>query len=172
MVQLSEEYRSAPDAKVLALIQWIRQHQCAAVEIGGAKKKVDWSGQRVIIFTEYGHTKRYLWDILSAAVEGTSDADPDERTYMTNAAITELANNRPRAARFSTVSFRKIASPIVSIVRLKFQSSEIAHRGRNPEHGTVDQHQALSAAPSLALRGALAGLAAFAVSPSPVSGSR
>jgi hypothetical protein len=75
MVQLGEEYRSAPDAKVLALIEWIRQKQCSAVEIGGAKRKAEWSGTRVIIFTEYGHTKRYLWDILSTAVQGTPDAD-------------------------------------------------------------------------------------------------
>ncbi len=29
----------------------------------------------MIIFTEYGDTKRYLWQVLSTAVQGTADAD-------------------------------------------------------------------------------------------------
>jgi len=76
----AEQYKGAPDAKTLALIDWIRTHQCAAVRLGGADptrspEELDWTDRRVIIFTEYGDTKRYLQRILTAAVEGTTQAD-------------------------------------------------------------------------------------------------
>jgi hypothetical protein len=76
MVKLAEEFRGAPDAKTLALLEWIRRHQCPAVKIGGAEGgRGKWSDRRVLIFTEYGDTKRYLWQVLSTAVQGTGDAD-------------------------------------------------------------------------------------------------
>jgi hypothetical protein len=76
MVRLAEEYRGAPDAKTLALLEWIRRNQCPAVKIGGAEgSRGKWTDRRVLIFTEYGDTKRYLWQVLSTAVQGTTDAD-------------------------------------------------------------------------------------------------
>ncbi len=75
MVKVAEEYRGAPDAKTSALLEWIRRHQCPAVKVGGASSKAAWSDRRVLIFTEYGDTKRYLWQVLSTAVQGTPDAD-------------------------------------------------------------------------------------------------
>jgi hypothetical protein len=76
MLKLAEEYRSAPDAKALALIEWIKKNQCPAAAIGGASgSKGKWSDRRVLIFTEYGHTKQYLWQILNTAVQGTADSD-------------------------------------------------------------------------------------------------
>ncbi|GAB4209394.1 MAG: DISARM system SNF2-like helicase DrmD [Sandaracinaceae bacterium] len=73
MVALAEGHRAAPDAKVLALLAFIREHQCAAVGVGGAVRGADrgWSDRRILVFTEYGDTKRYLWQLLSAAVDGT-----------------------------------------------------------------------------------------------------
>jgi hypothetical protein len=82
MLKLSEQSRREPGAKVLALIDWIRRHQCAAVQIGGAtspsrKKGVlpAWSDTRVIVFTEYADTKRHLREVLTAAFEGTAQGD-------------------------------------------------------------------------------------------------
>ena len=77
MIKMAEEYRGAPDAKTLALLEWIKRHQCPAVKIGGADGggRAKWSDTRVLIFTEYGDTKRYLWQVLSTAVQGTTDAD-------------------------------------------------------------------------------------------------
>ncbi|HEY3352938.1 MAG TPA: DISARM system SNF2-like helicase DrmD, partial [Polyangia bacterium] len=76
MIRLAEEYRGAPDAKTMALLEWIRQHQCPAVKLGGADgRKAEWTDRRVLIFTEYGDTKRYLWQVLSTAVQGTTEAD-------------------------------------------------------------------------------------------------
>ena len=68
--------QSAPDAKALALVDWIRRNQCAAVKVGGAEgKDKSWNDSRAIIFTEYGDTKRFLWQVLSTAVEDTHDGD-------------------------------------------------------------------------------------------------
>lgn len=72
------QQRGAADAKVRCLVEWIREHQCPGVTIGGASpKKADraWSDRRVLIFTEYGDTKRYLRTLLNAAVDGTDQGD-------------------------------------------------------------------------------------------------
>ncbi len=77
MLELSGEHRYAPDAKVLALIQWIAENQCPAVTPAGADDSRDtqWKDARLIIFTEYADTKRYLTQVLTAAIEGTAQAD-------------------------------------------------------------------------------------------------
>jgi hypothetical protein len=71
MRALAEQHRHAADAKVRALVDWIRAHQCPAVALGGATARGAWSDRRVIIFTEYGHTKTYLKNLLGTACEGT-----------------------------------------------------------------------------------------------------
>jgi hypothetical protein len=63
---------------VSALIDWIREQQCPGVRIGGAQGKGaqrKWSDRRVLIFTEYGDTKRYLMQVLAAAIDGTHLGD-------------------------------------------------------------------------------------------------
>ncbi|MDY0001367.1 MAG: DISARM system SNF2-like helicase DrmD [Polyangia bacterium] len=88
MLSLADQYRGAPDGKVLALVDWIRRHQCPAAQVGGADPKADpkakpadtrWTDRRVLVFTEYGDTKRYLLQILGAALRGT---DQDEDRIM------------------------------------------------------------------------------------------
>ncbi|HLE68232.1 MAG TPA: helicase-related protein [Vicinamibacteria bacterium] len=78
LLSLAEQYRGAPDAKVLALLDWIRENQCPGVQLGGAQgkgKDLKWTDRRVILFTEWGDTKRYLWQLLTTAVQGTDRAD-------------------------------------------------------------------------------------------------
>ena len=80
MTKLASDYHVAPDAKALALLDWIRRHQCQGARVGGLPRgasKADraWSQTRVIVFTEYGDTKRWLRDVLDAAIAGTSDAE-------------------------------------------------------------------------------------------------
>jgi len=79
MLSLAEQTRGAADGKVLALLDWIRREQCGGARRGGGtsltpKQRV-WTDRRVLIFTEYGDTKRWLWQLLSAALQGTDDAD-------------------------------------------------------------------------------------------------
>jgi ERCC4-related helicase len=86
MLDLAAQYRSQPDAKVLALLAWIRRNQCPGVRLGGAREKLSpgdarWTDARVILFTEYGDTKRYLQQLLGAAVEGTERGDERIMTF-------------------------------------------------------------------------------------------
>ncbi|MBI3178395.1 MAG: hypothetical protein HYZ27_01965, partial [Deltaproteobacteria bacterium] len=65
---LAAQHATAPDAKVDALVRWIQTHQCRGVRIGGTTARgadLDWSDRRVIVFTEYGDTKRYLAQVLA-----------------------------------------------------------------------------------------------------------
>jgi superfamily II DNA/RNA helicase len=80
----AERFRAQPDAKVRALLDWIARHQCAGVRVGGRgsdaprsaiKKDGAWTPRRLIIFTEYGDTKRYLMQQLNGAIAGTERAD-------------------------------------------------------------------------------------------------
>lgn len=80
MLELARVARIQPDAKLLALLTWIRAHQCPAVTIGGVPSTADadsrrWTDTRVLIFTEYGDTKRWLVNMLAAAVAGTDRGD-------------------------------------------------------------------------------------------------
>lgn len=77
MVLKARRGKAAPSAKLLSLLAWIREHQCEAVALGGAAKgkKRDWSPRRLIVFTEYVDTKRYLANLLRTAFEGTDRGD-------------------------------------------------------------------------------------------------
>jgi hypothetical protein len=76
MRALAEKARRAPDAKALALLAWIREHLCPAVGLGeDTKASRNWKPDRVILFTEYADTKRYLVELLSAAIAHTKDGD-------------------------------------------------------------------------------------------------
>jgi hypothetical protein len=73
MLDLARKHRFDPGAKALAVLDWIRRNQCAAAEVGGAdlSKGRGWTDTRLIIFTEYADTKRYLQQLLAAAIAGT-----------------------------------------------------------------------------------------------------
>ena len=80
MMQLASQQRGAADAKVRALVAWIQEHQCAAVAVGGPDAKAPkatkkWTDRRLLIFTEYGDTKRYLRLLLNTATDGTDRGD-------------------------------------------------------------------------------------------------
>jgi superfamily II DNA or RNA helicase len=66
MLDLARELRSQPDAKIQRLLEWVQINLCAG-------KK--WNDRRVIIFTEYADTKRYIERMLESAIEGTSRAE-------------------------------------------------------------------------------------------------
>jgi len=78
MLKLAREQRGAVDAKAATLLRWVQEHQCPAVNASeGRAPKAGraWTERRVLIFTEYGDTKRYLKNLLSAAIDGTDEAD-------------------------------------------------------------------------------------------------
>lgn len=80
MQSIAERQRAIPDAKAMALFEWIREHQCAGADLrltGEKRSKAQrtWTNTRVIIFTEYADTLRWLHSLLAQAIEGTDDAD-------------------------------------------------------------------------------------------------
>jgi len=76
MRALAEKARREPDAKVTALLAWMREHLCPAIGLGeGTRASRAWTPRRVILFTEYADTKRYLVDLLTAAVAHTDDGE-------------------------------------------------------------------------------------------------
>ncbi|AFY66687.1 DISARM system SNF2-like helicase DrmD [Geitlerinema sp. PCC 7407] len=75
MTQIAEQARHQPDSKVKKLEDWIRQHLCPDLGKSGAI----WLNRRVLIFTEYTDTKRYLEEQLGAII-APSDRGPDSRS--------------------------------------------------------------------------------------------
>jgi ERCC4-related helicase len=72
MAQIAEQARHERDSKVKKLEDWIRQHLCRDLGKPGAT----WLNRRVLIFTEYTDTKRYLEQQLGAII-ANSDRDRD-----------------------------------------------------------------------------------------------
>jgi SNF2 family DNA or RNA helicase len=73
MQSIAEQARIHPDGRVRFLIQWMQKHMCPAIHLPDEKGKGDtnWTDERMIIFTEYEDTKRYLVNMLRSAVSGT-----------------------------------------------------------------------------------------------------
>jgi hypothetical protein len=92
MTSIAEGARDLPDAKIRALVDWIRQNQCPDLPTLDAKRRGSprWLPPRllsaareedrqlfkgaVLIFTEYAHTKDYLVHQLEAALAGSEGA--------------------------------------------------------------------------------------------------
>lgn len=70
MTETAEEARGKSDSRTEKLIEWIREHMCPDLGKPGAK----WNDTRVLIFTEYDDTKRYLFGRLEAAINGSDQA--------------------------------------------------------------------------------------------------
>jgi superfamily II DNA or RNA helicase len=82
MLQLSRRHREASDAKVDALLAWIRTNMCAAAGLPDAKRKdLGWQDKRLIVFTEYGDTKNYLLDQLNRALGHTEQGADRVMTF-------------------------------------------------------------------------------------------
>ena len=77
MRSLADKARRQPDAKARALLAWMRAELCPGIGLEGDRppNQRGWSKRRVILFTEYGDTKRYLQELLAEAVAGTDRAD-------------------------------------------------------------------------------------------------
>lgn len=84
MTELAERSRRLPDARVRWLVDWIRAELCPGLPALGATASgppATWLPRRVIIFTEYADTKRYLDQQLKAAIAGTDRAEERIATF-------------------------------------------------------------------------------------------
>lgn len=68
--EIAESARHQPDGRIRELIRWMKANMCADLGKPGAV----WNDTRIIIFTEYDDTKRYLRDQLEAAIAQTDRA--------------------------------------------------------------------------------------------------
>jgi superfamily II DNA or RNA helicase len=70
LVHLADKYRDVDDARIISLLAWIDANQCtgSAQRVPGAR----WNDRRLIIFTEWEDTRRYIQNRLNAAL-GASD---------------------------------------------------------------------------------------------------
>ncbi|HPA20717.1 MAG TPA: DISARM system SNF2-like helicase DrmD [Verrucomicrobiae bacterium] len=78
MQNVAESARGLPDARVRKLIQWIHEKMCPGVRMPGEacpKPGAAWNDLRLLIFTEYDDTKRYLVGMLRAAIADTDMAE-------------------------------------------------------------------------------------------------
>lgn len=90
MIALARRFRSQPDAKAHALLAWIRANMCPGIAFGGARAKgadAEWKDRRLIVFTEYGHTKQHLVRLLSEAFAPTERGE--ERLLVFDGGMSE-----------------------------------------------------------------------------------
>lgn len=77
--EIAEKARYEPDAKILTLVDWIRENMCPGLPPFGMRVQgaaPAWNNRRVLIFTENREgTKRYLKEMLERAIEGTDLAE-------------------------------------------------------------------------------------------------
>jgi superfamily II DNA/RNA helicase len=76
MVEIAESTRALPDARISRLIKWISENMCPGPDSTNhaPTDPPKWNNTRVIIFTEYEDTRRYVQQQLNAAIAGTERA--------------------------------------------------------------------------------------------------
>lgn len=78
MAAVAEAARGQPDARVRYLVEWIREHLCPGVRLPGdghpRTPGARWNERRLLIFTEYDDTQRWLTTLLRAALVDTERA--------------------------------------------------------------------------------------------------
>jgi hypothetical protein len=86
MTRIAEEARGVPDPRVRYLIDWIRKNMCPGLpEISAAhppSPQPRWNDRRLLIFTEYVDTKRYLEQQLRAVISATHLGEQRVRTLQ------------------------------------------------------------------------------------------
>ena len=83
MSKLAHSERGNPDARVRWLVDWIRKNMCPELPPLGkiSPQTPSWNGRRVLIFTEYTDTKRYLEQQLRSAITFTDNAEARIATF-------------------------------------------------------------------------------------------
>ncbi len=83
MLDIAERTRRLPDARVRYLIDWIRKELCPEMPAWGeaATSPASWHPKRVLIFTEYADTKRYLEQQLRTVIGATDRGDQRIATF-------------------------------------------------------------------------------------------
>jgi len=76
LIALADKHRHAPDARVRALLDWLREHACPELpRRGPATRPLPWKPRRILVFTEFTDTLQYLEAQLAAAFGDHEDRD-------------------------------------------------------------------------------------------------
>lgn len=85
MAEIANGQRGLADARIKWLVDWIRQNMCPGLPpLGEAPREGQppaWNDRRIIIFTEYADTKRYLEQQLRGAIASTDRAASRVATF-------------------------------------------------------------------------------------------
>jgi superfamily II DNA/RNA helicase len=80
--ELADASRRLPDSRILKLLEWMGANQCPAMNPGaGTDASRAWTSTRVIVFTEFDDTLRWLGDILNEKAVGTERGSERIRVY-------------------------------------------------------------------------------------------
>lgn len=77
MGALAEAHRHRPDPRLRWLVGWIKEHLCPELGASGAR----WLDRRVLIFTEFTDTKRYLQQRLAEALANSDREHERVRSF-------------------------------------------------------------------------------------------
>ena len=80
MLSIAEVSRHDKDARISKLIEWIDENMCPGL-LSGRNEALGWNERRVIIFTEFEDTRRYIERCLKEAIFRTNDADRRIATF-------------------------------------------------------------------------------------------
>jgi SNF2 family DNA or RNA helicase len=120
MAAAADESRSLPDAKVKCVVEWIRENMCAGAKLPGESANAgdsSWQDTRLLIFTEWDDTKRYLHQHLREAIARTDDAErrimifhgptPPEKRELIKRAFNMAPSDHPVRILISTDAGRE-----------------------------------------------------------------
>lgn len=120
MASIAEDSRGLPDARVRHLINWMRKNMCPGVHLPGAEvdlAEAEWTELRILIFTEYDDTLRYIHRCLRFAMEGTDWAEarmaifhgptPSDRREAIKLAFNEQPSKNPLRILLATDAARE-----------------------------------------------------------------
>jgi len=72
MIEVAEPIRYEADERVRAIIKWIEDHMCPGLS---TEKNPQWNERRLLIFTEYEDTRRWLQRHLEGAIQHSDQAN-------------------------------------------------------------------------------------------------
>ena len=75
MTSVANSARGQADARIRRLLEWIDASMCPGLLARPATPRPAWNDTRLLIFTEYEDTKRYLLQQLTAAIAKTDKAE-------------------------------------------------------------------------------------------------
>lgn len=81
MTEVAQAHRHAADPRVKLLVEWIGRHQCSGVATGD-RQGAPWTATRLLIFTEFADTLRWLEQQLRSAIARTDRADDRIALYQ------------------------------------------------------------------------------------------